>query len=163
MKSINIYLTPEERKLVDQKMQWYKVSLSTLVDKCVIFFAREINDVDIKKMLLMDYYYKPKGKIKTSCKPRYFKGMEKCFKHPNRFATNCLLIWIKKDIKQLSVNGKTLEPKKADKIYSLIDNELNKTVDKFWNYNEQIRNMRRMLKDDKDYWKRAIEQEENKK
>ena len=52
----------------------------------------------------------------------------------------------------------SINEKRQQRIYSLIDNELKNTIDKFWNYNEQIRNTRRMIKDDPEYWQKVVEE-----
>lgn len=157
MTKINIYLTDEQKKAIAKKCAWYKVSTSTIVDKVVYRFLSEIKEGydEFRNSLFIDFLYRDTGRKKTSVKPTIFKSFK--FTHPNKLATNCLLVWLKKDLKRF-----IQDDKKCQRIYSLIDDDLNKAYDKFWNYNEQIRNMRRMLKDDKNYWKRAIEQEERK-
>lgn len=157
MKKINIYLTDEQKKAIAKKCAWYKVSTSTIVDKCVWRIMSESSDAEFKNSLMLDFFYKDEGRLKTSVKPKIFSEALMNCKKPNRLATNCILLWLKKDLK-----NHIKDEKLCQRIYSLIDDDLNKAYDKFWNYNEQIRNMRRMLKEDKDYWKRAIEQEERK-
>ena len=156
VKKINIYLTNEQRKMLDQKMSWYKVSLSTIVDKICNIFNKELGKEKIK--LWTEYIHKPKGN-KTCCKPKYFENLRIKINGKDKtdmFCTNATKIWLLKELKTLDINEK-----RQQRIYSLIDNELRNTIDKFWNYNETIRNTRRMIKDDPEYWQKVVE--ENKK
>lgn len=154
---INIYLDPEDRKAIDKKMSWYKVSLSTIVDKVCEILIHELGKDKFK--LYNEFYYKPRGKLKTSCKPKCFNGFKVIIDGKNKtniICTNCLLVWLRKDVNKI-----TDDTSLVNRIYSLIDNKLNNTIDKFWNYNEQLRNTRRMIKDDPEYWQKVVE--ENKK
>ena len=169
-KTINIYLNSQERKLVDDLKVKYRLSLTTIVDvitkhtfKYFLQYAYEYNnknEEDLKR-LYKEYIYN-KGK-KTSIKEpqifkkenggdylvgnEYAKGQSK-----SKFTTNCLIIYLNKDIKNYV---KEEEMQKA--YWNNINKELTTRKDDWWNYNDHIRYQRRMLRENKEYFKKALE------
>lgn len=154
MKTINIYLTSEEKNALNKIRAKYRVSLSTLTGKVcywTYYCIQHYGSTEILKSLQNEYISKT-GNNKTSCKPRELNevlGEE--IKNKNIYATNCLKIYVAHDIK------KYCNLKGVNKYFNEIDKALQNAYDVYWDYNNSIRNQRRMLKQNKEYWKKALE------
>ena len=153
MKTINIYLTRTEKTQADKVRSKYKVSLSTLTGVVVLItydLLHKNNEVMLEH--IENKYIAKEGNYKTSIKPReLMETLGEEIKNKNIFATNCLKIYLNKAIKEY------LEPEKVNLYYARIDKTLNEKFDTYWDYNCSIRNQRRMLKQNKEYWKKALE------
>lgn len=152
MTVINIYLTEEEKQILNKKQQWYKCSMSTIAETCILKIIKWCDEKN-KEKILNERLYTRKGQ-KTSLKPKCYKY----FKLKPLVAETCIKLWIKKDLRRVIENNED-----CNRAYSEIDEKLNKTYEPFWNYNETIRNTRRMLKENLDYWERATKSESTKK
>lgn len=153
--TVNIYLTKEEKSKLKELQERYKVSYSTIADK-VIFYVIQAWPKDNTEITDKYLYDQDKNKnIKTSIKPRIFKGGLDNIPNKNRVATNCLKMYLKKDIKNYFNQVATQQ------IYSKVDTELRKTQEIFWNYNQKIRTEMRFLKENKEYLMKAIGELEN--
>lgn len=167
-KTINIYLTKEERKKVDLLKAKYHLSLTTIVDVlCDIteqtFFLN--CDENLYNDLKNRHWYALVEK--TSIKePKLFskkiRGTEQKAiweeSHKTRFANNVLHIYLYKEIGKFIQHQDLLNGKYG--YWNNIEKELNKRVDNFWQYNEHIRLQRRMLKENRNYFKKEIERME---
>lgn len=155
-KTINIYLNSQERKLVDDLKVKYQLSLTTIVDILVMVTMKVFlmtNDKEKVDHLKNEYLYTP-GR-KTSIKqPKIFSDKELFAKeqHKSRFATNVIMLYIKKDIKNY------VNQEQANKYWNECNSRLTTTKDQFWNYNTHIRMQRRMLRENKEYFKKALEE-----
>lgn len=155
MKTINIYLTKEQKKKADRVRIKYKVSLSTLASIVSFELMNQLlktNRKDLIEQLQQDYLQKD-GTYKTSIKPRVIRegalnGIEK----KNTYTTNALIIYLDSKIKDY------LDNEHVNKYYANIDKKLNETYDIHWDYNAHIRDMRRMFRQNKEYWKKALEE-----
>ena len=155
MKTINIYITAKHKAELDRLRSKYKVSLSTLIGKLSFAFINSLNKYgDFNKTLeaLSNSYLQKDNTYKTSCKPRELnETLANTIKNKNCFASNLVYIYLEKQIKNY-VNDKGLT-----EFYMILDRELQKATDIYWDYNQQIRNTRRMLKQNKEYFKKALE------
>ena len=61
------------------------------------------------------------------------------------------MIYLHKDI------SKWLEKEDITKYYNMCNEKMTKTTDEFWNYNQHIRMQRRMLRENKEYFIRELE------
>lgn len=156
-KTINVYLNNEERKQIDNLKVKYQLSLTTITDILVMATMKvflQTNNKELIERLKNEYLYIP-GK-KTSIKqPKIFSDKELFAKeqHKSRFATNVIMIYLKKEIKNY-VNEQL-----ASKYWNDCNKKLTTTKDSFWNYNQHIRLQRRMLRENKDYFRKALENE----
>ena len=169
-KTINIYLNSKERKLVDDLKVKYRLSLTTIVDVITkytfkYFFQYAVeknnkNEEDLKR-LYHEYLYL-KGR-KTSIKEpqifkkenggiylignEYAKGQSK-----SRFVTNSLMIYLNKTIENYVKDKEMVQA-----YWNNINKELLTRKDDFWDYNQYVRKQRRMLRENKEYFKKALE------
>ena len=161
MKHIDIYLTKEQKQELDKISQKYQVSLSVIVDKVAhrYFQLFVMKGQDPFKTMTEKYIYNEKG-YRTSVKPKYYKDFIKSYEPvikikgwQSKLFTNLIKIWLKNN-EYRWIDEKDI----INKFRNMINSDLQKTYDQYWNYNEQIRNTRRMIKENKDYWKRALEE-----
>lgn len=152
MKTINIYLTREEKLQADKVRSRYKVSLSTLTG-VIAFITFDLfnkhNPESLAKM--QNHYLSREGNYKTSIKPRELNEVLHFIENKSMFASNCLKMYLNKTIKEY------LKPEQINLYWARIDKELNQKYDIYWDYNCSIRNQRRMLKQNKEYWKKALD------
>lgn len=137
MKRINIYITAKEKKELEQLKWKYHVSYSTIANICVDVLVKHIRKYD-------QYLYTEKG-YKTSLKPRLeFEGI-----NSSVLFTNALKIFVNNEI------AKYTEDKKGV-LKSKIINELDNTWEENWNGNYFNRLMPKLLKKNKDYYKKVL-------
>lgn len=158
-----IYLAEQEKKDLMKLCTKYKVSLSNLTSclikttyYCLLHYG--INK-DENKILQEKYIVVRNNLPKTSIKPRCFKDKEAFYsliENKNMYATNCLLIYTsKRQLDYMTEEGK-------NHYFNMLNQELQNNYEAWWDYNTFIRKSRRNLKENKDYYKRAIEEMENK-
>lgn len=156
-KTINIYLNNQERKLVDNLKNKYQLSLTTITDilvMCTMKVFLMTNNKELVEHLKNEYLYTP-GR-KTSIKqPKIFSDKELFGKEQfkSRFATNVIMIYIKKEIKNY------VSQELANKYWNECNSKLTTTKDTFWNYNQHIRLQRRMLRENKEYFRKALDEQ----
>ena len=61
-------------------------------------------------------------------------------------------MYVRKELKHYFTNEKEL-----NRFYSNVDRKMNETYEEFWDYNYFVRKQRRMLRENKEYFKKAIE------
>lgn len=155
MKTINIYITKEQKQKAYKIQEKYRVSLSTIVG-CVTYWLykyllMEENKKEIES--LTTTYINKTAVYKTSVKPRELNqvlGNE--IKNKNTFGTNATVIFLEKSIENYLTDKKNIQ-----NYWKEIDRQLTKTEDPYWDYNSGIRIMRRMIRQNKSYWKKVIE------
>lgn len=159
MKSkINIYLNKEDRKKVDALKVKYQLSLTTIIDilmlETISIFNKAENNEALLNRLFYDYMYN-KGQKTSITLPRETceQGILKEIKNKSRLATNVIKIYIEHDIKNYINDAKLIE-----KYYNECNTKLNKAIDNWWNYNQHLRYQRRMLRENKEYFRKALEQ-----
>lgn len=159
MKTINIYLTKQNKTKADKLRIKYKVSLSTIasiVSFSLLKYINLYNQNELEK-LKTEYIVSKQASTtyKTSIKPRNFtKGSylgDMLETNRNCFVSNALLIYLEGLIKNY------LNPQQSNKYYAEIDKNLQETFDTYWDYNANIRNQRRMMRQNKEYWKKVLE------
>lgn len=150
---LNIYLTTTDINALKKIMQKYLVSLSTIADKVIFEFLKAVNHTkdDDKKpenfeKLKNGYLYTIYENTRTSIKPRIYKELPKLDK---RLATNCLKMYARNSWNLIFKNKSDV-----DRMLSAIDYDLKEVYDQFYNYNEQLRNSIRVIKENKDYIER---------
>lgn len=151
---IYIYLTEIEKIKLKKIQQKYIVSLSTICEKVIWNFLRVVNrycnaddlDLDkIEKIKKKEYLYSIKGNQRTSVKPKDLKP----FKIPAQWITNTIKMYANNSWKEVIKNKDAI-----NRILSGIDLELKNTYDRYYNYNETLRNSIRVIKENKDYIER---------
>ena len=154
--TINIYLNKDERTKIDNLKVKYQLSLTTITDILVMVTTKvftQKNDPELLNRLMNTYLYK-NGK-KTSIKtPSLFKKDSLFSKqeHKSRYTTNVIKIYLKHDIKTY-IN----DPKLIEMYWNECNEKMTKTKDEFWDYNKHVRYQRRMLRENKEYLKKALE------
>lgn len=154
MKTINIYITKSEKKELYNLQCKYQVSLSTIVS-CVSYWTIKIlldtfNEQQ-KQLFLENYIYKDKTNYKTSVKPKKLFEVLANMQHKNIVATNSIKMYLGKNIKDWTNNTKAI-----NKYYREIDRELQMTIEPHWNYNQVNRRMPRILRENKEYYKKIL-------
>lgn len=155
MKTINIYITPDVKKKIEKVRAKYKVSLSTLVGIVSYELINALSHSNqVEKIQELQEKYLIKNGKQTSCKPRdVLKDYpNELINNKNCFCTNALYIYIEHQITTL------INQEQANKYYAKIDKKLNEAYDIYWDYNCSIRNQRRMIRQNKEYWKKALEE-----
>lgn len=150
-KTINIYLDKTDRDAIDKLKVKYELSLTTIVDILVFVTTKYLENTEIYENLQKDYIYN-KGKKTSIKKPKIFNSLNWENLKECKYCTNVLLLYVRKDIKKYIKDQETL-----NKYYNLINQKMTTTKDEFWNYNNHIRMQRRMLKENKDYFRKALE------
>lgn len=151
-----VYITKEQKKKADKIRNKYKVSLSTLAGIVSYELANRLVKEKKEDLLkqLQEKYIQEKGNYKTSIKPREICGkdqyLNQLITNKNTYTSNALIIYLDGKIKNYIDD--------TDHYYSAIDKKLNEAYDIYWDYNCNIRNQRRMLRQNKEYWKKALEE-----
>lgn len=155
-----IYLSETELAKLKKTASKYRVSLSTLADVIIFetYKALKHGKKTTNEELEKNYFIKSPFIKKTSIKPKCFKEKEVMYgliKNRSIYTSNALTIYANGRIEDYIEKGK-------DDYYNNINNKLNAIKEQYWDYNNFIRCQRRNLKDNKEYYKRAIEQMEQK-
>lgn len=163
-KTINIYLTKEDKQKAHKIQQKYKVSLTTITDVLIVVsmyaFLHFKKRPMLKEEMISGYWY-TKG-TKTSIKtPNILKEQDGLYKNmllgkETIFCTNVLSIYLKHEIKEF------LTEEGQNYYWTEIDKKLQEKQERYWDYNNFNRMSRRNLRENKEYYKRAIEQMEQK-
>ena len=164
--TINVYLTKQERKMIDDLKAKYQLSLTTITD--ILCFQTyhamllEENKNQSKKGLrhtLTETYMHERGGKTSIKKPKILKqnSLFGNFRKKDRFATNVIKIYLYKEIDKYITDKEIIQKE----YWNAINNKFTTTRDEFWNYNNFVRNMRRGLKENKDYFKEEISKIEN--
>lgn len=149
---INIYLSYQDKQVLNEIRDKYHLSYSTIIN--IIF-----NHIAVGHLpLWMDhYYYEDDKSTKTSVKPRamtedsYYKQLPMTM-----ILTNVIKAFTRKEIQKLT----GWKDKDIQKKNSQIYNEFQNTYDPNWNGNEWQRRMPRLIKQNKDYYKKLLESED---
>ena len=153
-KTINIYLNTKDREEIEKLKVKYNLSLTTITD-ILIFESLIILKKESNKGLFDKFrkeYILSKGQKTSIKKPRILKQLEINDTEINKLCTNVLTIYIRKELKHYFTNEKEL-----NRFYSNVDRKMNETYEEFWDYNYFVRKQRRMLRENKEYFKKAIE------
>lgn len=156
-KTINIYLTKDEKQKAHKIQSKYKVSLTTIAD--VIIWVSYYALLHYSKVLkandqLANNYIENKG-TKTSIKtPKCLKENElmTCLigNKAMIYTTNVLRLYLNKTIKEY------LTEEGINYYWNKCDQKLQEIQERFWDYNNFTRMTRRNLKENKEYYKKAI-------
>ena len=169
--TINIYLNKQERKMMDDIKYKYQLSLTTIADIITFWTYHTFLVIDqpilakehkqeelLEYKLANEYFYEHKYKTSIKKPKRIKSGLFKGAKNQNKayskFVDNSLKIYLYKDINKYS-NDKNMIQKEY---WNKINAELQNTRDEYWNMNNTIRNIRRALKENKDYWQKALDE-----
>lgn len=160
---INIYLNENYRDQLKTLMNKYKISMSTIVDILTFQTFYGITHYSINKIeneKIMTEYIIKEGLRKTSVKPKNAQNIDMFIKSTNDkatlsiFATNSIIIYLDNKIDNY------LDQEGRKYYYKKINQEMQKTKEEFYNYNNMIRSTMRFLKNDKEYIKKKIAQME---
>lgn len=154
---INIYIAKEDRKKLDELKVKYKLSLTTIVDILIYItldcLKLNANKETLTKFTTQTLYVKgDKTSIKiprTYKKDKNFDDLDK-----NKFANNCLNVYIKKEIHLYITNADILNGKYG--YWNRINEEMQKRNDPRWQYNEKLREQVTIVKQNKDYFKKLL-------
>lgn len=142
-KKINIYIDNKTKKRLDDIKYKYHLSYSTIIN-----IITEKYYMVIPAILEEKYIYDKQGN-KTSIKPR-----KQEYKKPSLVMTNALMIFINKDLE------KFLQDKRLrEKVNNFIYDDLQNTYEDNWDGNRFNRIMPKLLKNNRDYYKRILENE----
>ena len=156
MKTINIYITREQKQRLDRIRSKYKVSLSTLTGTVAYWLVYVLLHDDRKETIkeLQEKYIQSTTTYKTSVKPReVLEVLGNEITDKSKFTSNALVIYLEHKIQDY------VSKKYVDTYYAKIDKKLNETFDVYWDYNCSIRNQRRMIRQNKEYWKKALNED----
>lgn len=144
-KKVNVYLNDKTKAYYKNLQNKYHVSLSTIASEIYFSYCA----LGCQKKL--EETYNTSNGNKTSIKPK-LKGYTPS--KPDMAFTNALIIFQNKwEIEILGLQRHQYEIVR-DKIHKF----LQQANDTYWMYNDTIRNQRRSLRDNKEYFKKALEQ-----
>lgn len=144
---INIYINKELRKQAKKICMKYSVSLSTLVDVLIMSIMKNLNKTkEISTKVYNEYLYKTDFKDKTSVKPKIL-DKEGMFRNANKskIATNCIKLYLYKEL------YKVMQMETVSRCYSEIDKELTERYDPYAYYNENMRSIVKMIRENPNY------------
>lgn len=151
---LNIYLTSDDKKKLSILKYQYHLSFSTLAR----IIAENIISLKNKASLNETYIYQnDKGQTRTSIKPRKWQNLhqENWITAPTIFYTNVLKLYLRNDL----VNKKIVEDEDLPKINKHLYKCFEKEKDDNWNGNEWQRRLPKMIKQNKEYYKKLLEGE----
>lgn len=149
---LNIYLTYEDKQILNQIKYKYQLSYSTI--------ARLIaeNLINVAGTVQLDGIYmypNDKGQTKTSIKPRKFIGFEAIVKHPTIFYTNVIKVYTRSDVEKRLF----LKETKYKKFLKELEKSFKEEKDPNWNGNEWQRRLPKLIKQNREYYKKILESE----
>lgn len=148
-RKINIYISPRCKKFLDATKSKYHVSYSTIIETLVM--TAKANVI----MTIKDTYI-VKEHTKTSVRPRTTNTLSGLTDSEiSKIYTNLCEIF--SDEKLLKEYCETWEIDKA-KFRCKIGNELAKKRETYWDYNSMVRNQARAIRQNKEYWRKILEQ-----
>lgn len=143
-KRITIYIKPENKRRLDEIKYKYHLSYSTIINILAKEYFKYLGQG------IMEHYYDDKKGLKTSIKP----NTEKFFtKNQSILYTNAVTLFCTKMLDNM------LDKSKKQKLNTEIYNEFQNTYEENWDGNRFQRIMPRMLKQNRDYYKRILENE----
>lgn len=161
--TVNIYLNKKTKEQIDEILKNYKVSLSTFTEKLVKVSTQkptsdETTTATIQAILngkLIDGYIDKQDKFKTSIKPRendISTILEKTQKleYRTRLYSNLLFAYI------YYIDSGIYTKEQHNEIKQRLGNELSKVKEQRWNYNNNIRNTIRVVKHNKEYFRKIL-------
>ena len=152
-----IYIANEDKKKIDEVKIKYKLSLSAIVDILIYVTLDCLTcnaDKEVKEKFTTKHLYPLINKTSIQMPKRYKKDLNFKNVDKTRFANNCLNAFIKKDIAKYIKNADILNGKYG--YWNRIHQEMQKTIDPRWNYNENLRNQVMIVKKNKEYFKKIL-------
>lgn len=149
---LNIYLTHEDKQILNQIKYKYQLSYSTIAR---LLLENLINVSGTKEIDAIYLYPDDKGQTKTSIKPRKFKGYETLVKHPTICYTNAIKLYTRNDIEKKLF----LKETKYKKFIKELEKSFKEEKDPNWNGNEWQRRMPRLIKQNREYYRKLLEGE----
>lgn len=150
---LNIYLTNEDKQILNQIKYKYQLSYSTIARLIGENLLSVINDV--KELDAFYMYPNDKGQTKTSIKPRKFKGFEVWVIHPTIFYTNVIKLFTRNNVEKKLF----LKESKYKKFQKDLEKAFKEEKDPNWNGNEWQRRMPRLIKQNKPYYRKLLDLE----
>lgn len=149
---LNIYLTHEDKQILNQIKYKYQLSYSTIAR---LIAENLINAAGTKELDGIYLYPNDKGQTKTSIKPRKFKGFEALVEHPTIFYTNAIKIYTRNDVEKKLF----LKETKYKKFLKDLERAFKEEKDPNWNGNEWQRRLPKLIKQNREYYKKILESE----
>lgn len=149
---INIYIEMKDKKKLDEIKYKYHLSYSTIANIIVYnYIHMDIATETFNYKTLQEKYIYGKKGTKTSIKPKtsYAEITKKSI-----LFTNCLKIFIENDLEKYLSNEKKRE-KARNRIYADFQNRYEEN----WDGNRFQRIMPRIIKQNRQYYKRILENE----
>lgn len=157
-KKLYVYISSEDKKKIDEVKNKYQLSLSAIVD-ILILITLQILKMDINEEMLNKFtkthMYPLTNKTSIQMPKNYKKNLNFDEVDKTRFANNCLNAWIKKDITKFIQHKDLLNGKHG--YWNQIQNTMQKTYDPRWDYNQNLRKQVRIVKKNKEYFKKILE------
>ena len=149
---LNIYLTTEDKKKLNEIKFKYQLSYSTIARLLGEAMASHIENS--KQILNGKYIYaNDTGQKKTSIKPRHDVWNNYFIETPTVFYTNAIKIYTRNEEK------KYMEVKEFSKYQKELEKAFKEEKDPNWNGNEWQRRMPRLIKQNREYYKKLLEGE----
>lgn len=154
IKRLNIYLTPQDRKKLNEIKFKYHLSYSTIANIILIPMLVVMGKEYTNKYI----YQKDEGSQKTSIKPRQDN-------YSTIVYTNALKLFCRNEYRKFlqDHNERKLTEKEQEKLYQDINNQIYKlfqdTYDPNWDGNELQRRMPKLIKANRQYYKKLLEDE----
>ena len=154
---INVYIAKEDRKKLDEIKVKNQLSLTAIVDILIEItydcLKLNCNEETMKKITNM-YVYQRGNKTSIKIPRSYKRNTMYETVDKSRFASNCLNIYLKKEINIFIKNKDILEGKYG--YWNRINQEMKNRHDPKWQYNENLRNQVNIVKQNKEYFKKIL-------
>lgn len=159
VKGINIYLNNLDKKKLNEIKFTYHLSYSTIIN--IIWKHLYIWTCRYDQEIRYIYKEEIKNEQRTYIKPRDIKQIPQ----PTITLTNLTKMFLKDEIEKYIINEKAKKENKENKqiantLRSQIYNEFRNTLDDNWNGNQLQRQMPKMIKQNRDYYRRLLEMDE---
>lgn len=156
VKRLNIYLTYTDKKKLTELKNKYHLSYSTIAS----IIAKEMynNGITPVETLCDHYFYEDDKSSKTCIKPKFSNELERQsyiqqIGKMTMYYTNVIKLFIRNELNKHT----PWEQKQIDRITSRIYNEMQNTFDPNWDGNEFNRRMPKIIKANKEYYKKLLE------
>lgn len=146
---INVYLTSEDKKILNGLKYQYQLSYSTIANILADYICN-MTDENLGQSYI---YTNDVNSTKTSIKPRNLKIFSD---RKTILYTNVIKLWTRNDLVK---KGILENNKKLSKLQKLVIKAFKETKDPNWDGNEFRRKMTRMFRQNPDYFKKILDNE----
>lgn len=149
---LNIYLSPEDKKILNEIKYKYQLSYSTiarLIGECVGIYMKSAKSVMNETYI----YQNDKTQSRTCIKPRKTPTQDLYITAPTIYYTNVLKAYCRNKLIDL------MEIKNYKKFQDQLLKAFKEEKDPNWNGNEWQRRLPKMIKQNKEYYRKLLEEE----